>query len=349
MKYYPVILSLFFVSNVVCQSSKDTLLEIYSGFVFFETNVSELSDENKSVIKYLCDTLPAARDKSFFIESHTDAVGNTEFNQKLSENRNLAVKNELIRNGIDSLYIKMIAYGEGKPMADNKTDEGKKLNRRSKISVRKNFRLKELKGKIQADSTDVHMAGTILVTSKLYIDSVGTDYEGNYSILVPENQKIRIDALISGYLAVSREIFTRDDAFSKPVVLNLLPIKIDQVLHLNEIKFVGDTNIVLNESIPALQSLVRQLYLNKNFCFEIAGHINQPGNYIKDGSKFELSTKRALKIYEHLIKSNIDPARMMYKGYGNAKMKFPNPKNETEAQENRRVEIIVRNCLDIKG
>ena len=56
--------------------------------------------------------------------------------QKLSERRAIAVKNWLAANGIAAERLEEIGYGEAKPKYDNKTDEGRKLNRRVEIQPR---------------------------------------------------------------------------------------------------------------------------------------------------------------------------------------------------------------------
>lgn len=69
------------------------------------------------------------------IEGHTDAVGTTEYNQKLSERRAMAVKNYLAKKGIDPNRMKTVGFSELRPIADNNTEEGRALNRRVELKV----------------------------------------------------------------------------------------------------------------------------------------------------------------------------------------------------------------------
>ncbi|MDR3204383.1 MAG: OmpA family protein [Deltaproteobacteria bacterium] len=65
------------------------------------------------------------------IEGHTDAVGNDEYNQELSERRAKAVYDVLVNAfGVSSSKIQWAGYGESRPIADNETAEGRALNRR---------------------------------------------------------------------------------------------------------------------------------------------------------------------------------------------------------------------------
>jgi OOP family OmpA-OmpF porin len=65
------------------------------------------------------------------IEGHTDNVGGHDYNMKLSERRAASVKNYLIEKfGIDPERLSSKGYGYTKPVADNKTREGRQENRR---------------------------------------------------------------------------------------------------------------------------------------------------------------------------------------------------------------------------
>ena len=67
------------------------------------------------------------------IEGHTDNVGSGPANQTLSENRAKAVMNAISSKGINKTLLSSKGWGQTKPVADNKTDEGKAKNRRVEI------------------------------------------------------------------------------------------------------------------------------------------------------------------------------------------------------------------------
>ena len=72
----------------------------------------------------------------FEIEGHTDATGPDEYNMKLGEDRAMAVRNYLHdQHGIALNRMQVISYGETKPVADNKTKDGRAQNRRVVIKV----------------------------------------------------------------------------------------------------------------------------------------------------------------------------------------------------------------------
>ena len=70
------------------------------------------------------------------VEGHTDNVGKDKYNQVLSGRRASAVKQYLVDNGAGNAdKIKPVGYGKTRPIADNKTAEGKFKNRRVEILI----------------------------------------------------------------------------------------------------------------------------------------------------------------------------------------------------------------------
>ena len=66
-------------------------------------------------------------------EGHTDSIGTDAYNQRLSERRAKAVRDYMVSQGIDASRISTVGYGKTKPIADNKTAEGRAENRRVEI------------------------------------------------------------------------------------------------------------------------------------------------------------------------------------------------------------------------
>ena len=70
------------------------------------------------------------------IEGHTDNVGNKDINYKLGLERAETVKRYLYEKHQVPLHkINVISYGEDKPIAPNKTKDGRAQNRRVVIKV----------------------------------------------------------------------------------------------------------------------------------------------------------------------------------------------------------------------
>jgi OmpA-OmpF porin, OOP family len=70
------------------------------------------------------------------LEGHTDGLGGEAYNQRLSERRAVAVKNYLVKRGaVEAQTIQTKGYGKSKPIADNKTKQGRFQNRRVEVLI----------------------------------------------------------------------------------------------------------------------------------------------------------------------------------------------------------------------
>lgn len=65
------------------------------------------------------------------LSGHTDNVGKPKKNKKLSENRAMAVREYLVSKGIEGDRIIAVGYGQERPIANNDTEAGRQLNRRT--------------------------------------------------------------------------------------------------------------------------------------------------------------------------------------------------------------------------
>jgi OOP family OmpA-OmpF porin len=72
---------------------------------------------------------------SLKLGGHTDAIGSTEANLKLSKDRAESVKNYLVSKGADSARIEAVGYGKSQPIATNKTAKGRQTNRRVEFTL----------------------------------------------------------------------------------------------------------------------------------------------------------------------------------------------------------------------
>ena len=99
-----------------------------SGRSTFKKGVSEKLD---GIVKIM-NEFPKA---NFVVEGHTDSTGSASLNEKLSAKRANAVKDYLVKNGIDASRLDAKGYGPSKPIADNGTRAGRAENRRVEIKV----------------------------------------------------------------------------------------------------------------------------------------------------------------------------------------------------------------------
>lgn len=108
--------------------------------VHFAFDKADLTDYAKSLLDnaatVINDLSKAHPELKVDVSGHTDWVGTDGYNQGLSEKRANAVKQYLLRKGVDGQRVTTQAYGESRPKATNETEEGRALNRRSEVRTR---------------------------------------------------------------------------------------------------------------------------------------------------------------------------------------------------------------------
>ncbi len=105
--------------------------------IFFETAKYDLDHSSETELNKLAKMIKENNLK-IEVSGHTDIVGNMQDNQLLSEKRAKAVFNYLADvKGVEKKTMSFTGYGSTKPIGDNKTEEGKRLNRRIEIKILK--------------------------------------------------------------------------------------------------------------------------------------------------------------------------------------------------------------------
>jgi outer membrane protein OmpA-like peptidoglycan-associated protein len=69
------------------------------------------------------------------VEGHTDDVGSDEFNRRLSEKRATTVRDYLVDAGVPGSNVSARGFGKTRPIADNSSASGRKLNRRVEMII----------------------------------------------------------------------------------------------------------------------------------------------------------------------------------------------------------------------
>jgi len=101
----------------------------------FTSKSFELEPVSMIELKKLSELMKDNPSVTIRINGYTDNVGNDADNLKLSDNRAKAVVNYLVSQGIDAKRLTSKGFGEMQPIADNSTEEGKALNRRTEFIV----------------------------------------------------------------------------------------------------------------------------------------------------------------------------------------------------------------------
>lgn len=105
--------------------------------VHFQFDSAKLTAADKDKLETIASRLkqeaPTAR---LTVTGYTDSVGSDAYNQKLSEKRAHSVVEYLIERGVPrSSFVAVSGAGESNPVADNKTADGRAMNRRTEIKI----------------------------------------------------------------------------------------------------------------------------------------------------------------------------------------------------------------------
>lgn len=119
---------------------KKEVVEINLSFkdILFDFGKAIISDEaSKEVIKEASKRMnERAPNSKFYLDGHTDNVGESTFNKQLSLKRANTVRSLLIQNGVDEDRLISRGFGQEQPKVSNKTSEGRRANRRVEIVIR---------------------------------------------------------------------------------------------------------------------------------------------------------------------------------------------------------------------
>jgi outer membrane protein OmpA-like peptidoglycan-associated protein len=103
--------------------------------VFFESDSWELKGESILELDRLFDLIEGNPGIIVEIGGHTDSSGTDEHNLILSESRAKSVMTYLISRGVKSERLKYKGYGESNPISDNDSQDGRRRNRRTEITI----------------------------------------------------------------------------------------------------------------------------------------------------------------------------------------------------------------------
>lgn len=106
-----------------------------SSDLLFPTNSSYLTEKAKVELSKLAKLLNADTSKKVRVDGHTDSTGEAPYNVWLSEKRAASVKKFLEDSQVSGSRISIKGVGQTKPVADNKTPEGRQKNRRVEVII----------------------------------------------------------------------------------------------------------------------------------------------------------------------------------------------------------------------
>ncbi len=318
----------------------DSLQLVYSDTIYFESAKWDLDSLNLNV---LSNFPPSKSEKDrIYLTGHTDAIGSLEYNENLARKRAQKAKDILMKNNWKESSMLIQTFGERKAIRANDNEENRQLNRRVHIDLYRPVPFLTMKGRIVDPATDEGVKAQLRIHSRSMSDSLKTNENGMFKLVLPIDSIIGIDVFAEGYFFKTQMMKVRPSA--NPLLkIKLQKASVGAAADLSKLYFVGNQAILLERSESELPKIKRFLQINNQLRVEIAGHVNYPNKppVAKDTFEWVLSERRAKFLYDWLISEGIPADQISHKGYGNHEMKFPNARTEKQQELNRRVEIRI--------
>ena len=103
--------------------------------MLFDFDKSTIKPEAAQILDRLVAFMNENKGQRAALSGHTDNIGTEAYNLKLSDRRWTSVRDYVVKKGVDCGRVSGQGFGESKPIADNKTKEGRAKNRRVEIKV----------------------------------------------------------------------------------------------------------------------------------------------------------------------------------------------------------------------
>ena len=106
-------------------------------YIDFDTNKADVKPGSQPQIRQMAALLKSQPTLEVSIEGHIDSQGTHAANKTLSLNRAKSVVALITAEGIKAERMEALGWGQEKPVADNRTEEGRAKNRRVEIIRKK--------------------------------------------------------------------------------------------------------------------------------------------------------------------------------------------------------------------
>jgi outer membrane protein OmpA-like peptidoglycan-associated protein/LysM repeat protein len=123
------------VKNVKVKGSKQKSSSTLFENIYFDFGKADLRPEATKVLDDLFAYTNKYPEIQIELNANTDNVGDTEYNQQLSQQRGEAAKSYLTGKGLDNTRLVVNALGSSKPMVSNNNPVGRQLNRRVEFYI----------------------------------------------------------------------------------------------------------------------------------------------------------------------------------------------------------------------
>jgi len=336
--------------------------------LYFDLDIDSLSYNSKSKLRDFIRKNEINKYKSVIIIGYTDYLGTEDYNIVLSKERARNVAYYLLENNVQEENI-TVCMGRGKIERKGITgSQGYPTDRRvdvvvvdkpRKLTTKDTARKKPVPQGDPKDMTVVmkpgqkrppipdDMKNIPLYRAQPKADTPkkpGTTYKitdsGNiYVVMRPGGDKSGIPEEMRNMPA------SKPDPYKSKNEIDLSKVNAGETFVLKNIYFFPQSHTVRDESITEMEKLANALKKYTTLKIQIEGHIccvvDFPDAFDVDAQDNHLSVNRAKYIYEYLLSKGISRDRLRYAGFGRLRPVIENEKSETDANQNRRVEIRI--------
>ncbi len=319
--------------------------------IYFKTNSDITTSESMNAIRHELLTIGPQNIREIKLRGHADSDANDSFNRELSHRRVLNSLKYFMTQGVPERLINFESFGEANPVSELKS-----MNRRVEITivyefgvVPSNLGLKKfwVFGRVSNFNTGRTLACAYVMEEQNLNVFQKTMADGKFYFTTPTAKSFSITFSKEGFLSATIQVnqahYLKAKNDTVYLDIKMKPIEVIEKIVFDNIFFYSDSDSLKPESKPDLDKLMAILKADKNLFVEIQGHMNcprsRPLNIYQKRYNHELSHKRAKTIYRYLINRGIPRDQLTFKGMSNENMIYPEPKNELEADKNKRVEV----------
>jgi outer membrane protein OmpA-like peptidoglycan-associated protein len=101
----------------------------------FDSGQSNLSPQYRSILNRIARTVMPLKAYSIYVYAYTDDTGTKDYNQLLSTRRARAVRDALVKAGINPSFISAQGFGRSKPLVRENNPKARAANRRVEIGI----------------------------------------------------------------------------------------------------------------------------------------------------------------------------------------------------------------------
>jgi outer membrane protein OmpA-like peptidoglycan-associated protein len=346
MKTSLLLLALVYAGLAAAQPAPlfDSLKIAFSDTLYFSSGSNIISQE--ALQKTASFPSPAHETDKVYLTAHTDAIGNTSYNDALADRRAQSAKEQLKLIGWNENQIVIRTFGERRPVAANEYDRGRQLNRRVTLDLYKAVPYVKINGRAVDPQGNGIRQATVRLHGRTLSDTLYTDEEGRFAVNLPVDSVVGIDVYAKNYF-LSTQMIRVKPSINQDLRIAIAPAEIGAIADIANLYYAGNQAVLLPQSEPELPKLKLFMEINPHLIVEIAGHVNVPNTppISKENPSWDLSLRRAKMVYDYLIAEGIPAEQLSYQAYGNHEMRFPNARTEKDQAANRRVEIRVMGTL----